>query len=111
MTHRARLFIFSGREDPAWNLAPEQLDRLETVWNRLPEAPNAERAEVPARLGYRGVEVDGGDRHWIAVEGRVTLTSAGVSETRRDPDRAFERLITTFAPEGAVPPGVLPESW
>ena len=105
------MFVFSGREDPAWDLAPEQLDRLETVWNGLQEAPGGERAEVPARLGYRGVEVDEGDRHWIAVEGRVTLTSAGVSETRRDPDRTFERLITTFAPEGAVPPGVMPESW
>jgi hypothetical protein len=111
VTPRARLFIFSGREDPAWNLAPEDLDRLQALWNELPEAPSAERAEVPGRLGYRGVEVDEGDRHWIAVEGRVTCTSGGVSKTRRDPDRTFERLITTFAPEGAVPPGVLPESW
>ena len=109
MTARARLFVFSGREDPAWDLTPLQLEQLDAVWSGLPEAPPGARADVPSRLGYRGVEVVDDDRHWVAADGLVSVMSGETSETRRDPDRRLERLIVRLAPPGAVPDGVVPE--
>lgn len=111
MTARARLFVLSGRDDPAWDLPRPQLEQLEAVWSRLPEASPGDRAEVRSRLGYRGAEAIDGDRRWVAVDGLVTFTSGQASETRRDPDRTLERQIATSAPPGTVPDGLVPAGW
>ena len=59
--------------------------------------------EVPA-LGYRGAFLhDETDRTWQTYGGAVTLEEPGRATTRRDQNRAFERLILSSAPAGTLP--------
>jgi hypothetical protein len=99
--------LFSGRPDPTWNVDPRTMRELESIWTKLPgwsgSAPSA-----PA-LGYRGCFVKGpGSGEWFAYEGMVTRTGQDQSESRRDPDRAFEKIILASAPKGLVPQAAIP---
>jgi hypothetical protein len=99
----AGAFVFSGRPDPTWPIAPELARELKAIWDTLPpwEAP----LPSPPSLGYRGCFVrDPAGRTWTAFQEAVTLSANGVSETRRDDDRRFERIVLGSAPEGTLPP-------
>jgi hypothetical protein len=94
--------IYSGRRDPQWRVPVETARRLKELWEQL------ERSEsvLPPRpsLGYRGSALDCGARgRWFAYGGVVGSGDA----YKRDPERAFERLVLESAPEGLIPPGIL----
>lgn len=68
------------------------------------------KAVAPPPLGYRGCALRSTDgRALVAFDGVLTMTQPGArSESRRDSDRAIERLLLQSAPAGAIPPGALP---
>src|SRR5690242_4172483 len=87
---------FSGRPNPEWPLPASELDRLETIWKRLPA--RSDLASEPPALGYRGCFVRTGERHWKIFGDRVTLESDRGAESRRDVMRELERMVLDSAP-------------
>ena len=97
-------FVFSGRPDPEWPVPSDARTRLNALWSAL--TPAASAAPSPPPLGYRGcaLRCPPGDE-WLAYGGVVSHAAAsGVVDRRRDPERAFERLLLSTAPNGVLPP-------
>lgn len=99
---RATAHVFSGREDPSWELTRADALHLAELWRALPPSP-PKRTTVSA-LGYRGCSVanDRGER-WTAAGGQVTCDAAGAVDVRADPERRFERAVLATAPPGLLP--------
>jgi hypothetical protein len=99
----AGALLFSGRPDPVWFIGPDKAHPLEAIWNSLPgSAPPVPAA--PPTLGYRGCFLRHPDRtEWLAFAGLVTRRSGRGDETRRDPNREFERNVLATAPAGILP--------
>jgi hypothetical protein len=98
----ARALLFSGRPDPVWSIGPDRAHQLEAIWNSLPASTAATVAPPP--LGYRGCLLrlpDGTE--YFSFAGVVTRRSEGAAETRRDPNREFERVLLATAPAGILP--------
>jgi hypothetical protein len=103
----AGAFVFSGRLDPTWPITAEIAARLERTWDSL----NLWEGPLPSTptLGYRGCFVrDAAGRTWTAFGGAVTQSWNGSSESRRDDVRAFELTTLASAPEGTLPPSLMP---
>jgi hypothetical protein len=102
----AGALIFSGRPDPTWTIDQRTARRLEKLWASLPPWPGP----VPGGpvLGYRGCFVKSSDsREWFTYGGVATLRAHGSSESRRDKDQRFEKLLLTSAPKGIIPPSFI----
>jgi hypothetical protein len=98
--------LFSGRPDPRWTLTRAWALRLEVLWRAL--QPGDLTSPTAPPLGYRGCLVcHGSDRRWEAYQGVVTLVSEGGREVRKDPRRAFERLVFETAPTDVLPARIL----
>ena len=101
----AGALLYSGRRDPLWAVPARLAKQLMAIWDaaesvagRPPDAPG---------LGFRGVFLrDPGNREWRAFRGFITLAAGRGTESRRDPDRKFERAVLAAAPPGLLPPGV-----
>lgn len=97
-------FVFSGRPDPEWPVPVEARSRLKAIWSALQPAASAPPAPPP--LGYHGcvLRCPPSDE-WYAYGGVVSYTAASRDVDRRsDPERSFERLLLSTAPQGALPP-------
>ena len=90
------LDIFSGRENPSWELSREQLGALAAALEALPET---EPAAFFDGLGYRGFRVvitdeaagkTVGVRAW---KGLVLYSAGGVDKFLEDKERRVERLL------------------
>lgn len=90
--------LYSGRENPSWDLRESEAEELRTRLATLSPDTDGPRP-APDGLGYRGlhVTVDSGDaRQRIALAaGVVTIETDPPSERRvlRDPDRALEKWL------------------
>jgi hypothetical protein len=94
--------VFSGRPDPRWNPGQAAVKSLERLWTSLP--PCAVPCPAPPPLGYRGCSLrDPVGGRWFAFGGVVIRDGPKGAESRRDEDRAFERMILGSAPEGLIP--------
>ncbi len=103
----AGAFVFSGRPDPTWSITTELAEQLQRIWESL-DAREGPLPESPG-LGYRGSFVrDPSGRVWEAYGGVVTLSWSDASESRRDDARPFELMILASAPEGTLPPTLVP---
>ena len=105
---RAGASVYSGREDPEWDIDEGLAHRLLGLWERL--KPWAGKPPKPPGLGYRGVFVSFGDgARFVVYGGAVWFESRGKILIRRDPGRRFERLILESAPSDTLPPFVAAE--
>jgi hypothetical protein len=96
--------LFTGRPDPTWPVPAGVARELEALWKTL--TPVSAGPPSTATLGYRGCSLtDRKGRTCYAHQGVVTLVGGGSSESRRDPERIFERRLLASAPEGAIPLG------
>jgi hypothetical protein len=97
--------VYSGRPDPEWPVSADARRRLEAIWRQL-TAATAAALPAPPPLGYRGCALrcrTGGE--WFAYGGVVSHTTASREVDRRgDPERRFERLLLSTAPERTLPP-------
>jgi hypothetical protein len=90
------LDIFSGRENPSWELSGEQLGALASVLGALPET---EPAAFFDGLGYRGFrvvitdEATGKTEGIKAWKGLVLYSAGGADKFLKDKDRRAERLL------------------
>ena len=88
------LDVFSGRPNPSWTLAPEQVRELQDRIKAL-SMPLAGEPDVPD-LGYRGVTVtiSGSETSAISVaRGGITLTQGSSAARFQDAGRALERWL------------------
>jgi hypothetical protein len=92
---RIEIDVFSGRPNPAWDLAPAQARALAELvrmpHERLPAPPPSDE------LGFRGFVVT---LHNGAVE-RVRVVGSAVDDGRggfRDPDKHIEAFILSTMP-------------
>jgi hypothetical protein len=90
--------IYSGRENPGWDLgeaeATDFLTRLALLSPDIAGLPS-----VPDGLGYRGLHVvvhSGGSPQRLAIAGGIVIVEADIAADRRrlrDPDRTLERWL------------------
>jgi hypothetical protein len=81
-------------------------ENLLAIWNEL--KPEDVKPPPAPPLGYRGSFLrDPEGREWLAYGGVVTFRSAGRMESRRDPDKRFEKVLLGSAPEGTLPKSFL----
>lgn len=96
------VLIFSGRPDPTWELKENIREEFEKIWKILEPIKKGPKPAPP--LGYRGCIVKcNKDIEWFAYEGVMTLKKRGISESRLDIDRKFEKLVIYSAPKGLIP--------
>lgn len=101
---RAELLLFSGRPNPSWELAPEEVDELARRLGRLPAAPGSGRApDHAAALGYRGVAllnvgpVSAEAPARIHVYNGLVHVTDGRDTTLRDDGALLERWLLDLA--------------
>lgn len=76
-----KIDVFSGRQNPTWNLSPEECQHFISLFHTLSEFEHEHR-EVEG-LGYRGIRVfelpiEVGDYDEVNVSGGVVFTRKGI---------------------------------
>ncbi len=95
--------VFSGRENPKWEIEKELYSELMAIWDSL--KPIQSVNPTTPRLGYQGCFLRcPNDKEWIAFEGLVTLKTLKLSVYREDKYRKFEKKILSSAPKDTLPP-------
>jgi hypothetical protein len=93
--------LYSGREDPTWQVSEREAESILTRWNRL--APASCPPPEPPPLGYGGCWLRAPDgREWWA--GDEVMATEG--DARTDTRRKVERALLATAPAGTVPAGL-----
>ena len=88
----AGALLYSGRRDPIRTVPSEIAQRLLKIWDSA--EPWTGDRPAPPPLGYRGCFLrDSGNRQWHAFGGVITMSAGGATESRRDPEGKFEKLL------------------
>lgn len=97
-----RVFLFSGRPDPEWQVDETSGQKLEKLWNEF--EPYSGDLPLAPPLGYRGCSLRyGSDVEYISFGGYVTRNAGGQSASRQDVCKRFEGLLLSTAPDDLVP--------
>jgi hypothetical protein len=96
-TVRVEADLYSGRENPAWELEESDATRFLLLRAALPPE-DAPLTSVPGGLGYRGLRVvvsSGDEVQRFVIGGGVVTEFAGETDQRhfRDLDRALEKWL------------------
>lgn len=99
-TVEVTLQIFSGRPDPNWQLSDEQAADLQ---DQLAELSPGGIYAMPENLGYRGFNLNYGERAVHVYQDQVRITEAGEDSWRVDKSRTLEMwLLDSGVLAGAV---------
>jgi hypothetical protein len=93
---KVTLRVYSGRENPSWNLSEEQISDLLALAGDLPES---EAFGLPDNLGYHGFQVELSENaaEIVAYKGRVMYISAGADKYFTDKERRMEMFLLNSA--------------
>lgn len=97
---RVTLQVYSGRENPSWDLSEKQISDLLTLVGDLPKA---EPFTLPDNLGYRGFQVELTEnaaektQEIVAYKGRVLYKSAEADKYFTDRERRLEMSLLNSA--------------
>jgi hypothetical protein len=97
---KVTLRVYSGRENPSWNLSEKQISDLLAL---LGDLPKSEPFTVPDNLGYHGFQVeltknDAEKTQEIVVnKGRVLYKSAETEKYFTEPKRRLELFLLNSA--------------
>lgn len=96
-TAKVTLDIFSGRENPSWQLSEEQVDKLISIFNTLPAS---EPVKFFDGLGYRGFMVSLSEAaskretgSLKAYQGAILYRTGDVDKFFLDKERKVENLL------------------
>lgn len=93
---KVTLQIFSGRENPSWNLSEKQIDELLKLLNDLPKT---ESGDFQDGLGYSGFRVvltentPEKTREIVACKGQIFYKTAQAETYLADRDRRLETFL------------------
>jgi hypothetical protein len=97
---KVTLRVYSGRENPSWNLSEKQISDLLALVGDL---PNSEAFTLPDNLGYHGFQVELTEnaaektQEIVAYKGRVLYKSAEADKYFTDPKRRLELFLLNSA--------------
>jgi hypothetical protein len=98
---KVTLRVYSGRENPSWNLSEKQISELLAL---LDDSSKSESFTVPDNLGYHGFRVELTEneaekthKEMVVYKGRVLYRSAGADEYFTDPKRRLEMFLLNSA--------------
>jgi hypothetical protein len=94
---KVTLRVYSGRENPSWNLSEKQISDLLALVGDLPKS---EASALPDNLGYHGfqVELTENAAEIVAYKGRVLYKSAETEDKYfTDPKRRMEMFLLNSA--------------
>jgi hypothetical protein len=97
---KVTLQVYSGRENPSWNLSEKQISDLLALVGDLPKS---EAFTLPDNLGYRGFQVelteDAAEKtqEIVAYKGRVLYKSAEADKYFIDRERRLEMFLLNSA--------------
>lgn len=99
----ARVFIFSGRRDPEWEVDEPLIQRIGTLIDSCEDDPVSYK-EIPI-LGYRGCLIEYPDNTTLfAYKSHIRLTKNGVTIYKKDIEMRIERIIVDSAPKNLLLP-------
>jgi len=94
---KVTLRVYSGRENPSWNLSEKQTSDLLALVGDL---PNSEASALPDNLGYHGFQVELAENaaEIVAYKGRVLYKSAEAEDKYfTDTKRRMEMFLLNSA--------------
>jgi len=97
---RVTLRVYSGRENPSWNLSEKQISDLLVLFGDLPKS---ESFIVPDNLGYHGFQVELTEnaaektQEIVVYKGRILYKSAEADKYFTDPKRRLEMFLLNSA--------------
>lgn len=97
---KVTLRIYSGRENPSWNLSEKQIIDLLALFGDLPKS---ESFTLPDNLGYHGFQVELTEnaaektQEIVAYKGRIIYKSAEADKYFTDPKRRLEMFLLNSA--------------
>jgi hypothetical protein len=97
---KVTLQVYSGRENPSWNLSEKQISDLLALVGDLPKS---EAFTLPDNLGYRGFQVELAEKaaektqEIVAYKGRVLYKSAEADKYFTDRERRLEMFLLNSA--------------
>ena len=97
---KVTLRVFSGRENPFWNLSEKQISDLLGL---LGDLPKSEAFTLPDNLGYHGFQVELTEsaaektQEIVAYKGRVRYKSAEAEKYFTDRERRLEMFLLNSA--------------
>lgn len=97
---RVTLRVYSGRENPSWDLSEKQISDLLAL---LGDLPKSESFTLPDNLGYQGFQVELTEnaaektQEIVVYKGRIIYKSAGADKYFTDPKRRLEMFLLNSA--------------
>lgn len=97
---RVTLRVYSGRENPSWNLSEKQISDLLALFGDLPKS---EAFTLPDNLGYHGFQVELTEnaaektQEIVVYKGRILYKSAEADKYFTDPKRRLEMFLLNSA--------------
>lgn len=90
--------LFSGRQNPAWQLTAAQQKNWMILWKQAPLSDTDVR--LPTRLGYTGCRLQYNEySHWLLHNGCVSFYEKDKVFSKKDEDRQMELFLLGTAPE------------
>jgi hypothetical protein len=90
--------LFSGRENPDWELTLAQQKNWMILWQQAPLSDT--EVEIPSRLGYTGCRLQyNAHSHWQLYNGCVSFYEKETVFSKKDEERQMELFLLNTAPE------------
>lgn len=97
---KVTLRIYSGRENPSWNLSEKQIADLITLFGDLPKS---DPFTLPDNLGYQGFQIKFSEetaektQEVVVYKGRILFKSAEADKYFTDTNRRLEIFLLNSA--------------
>ncbi len=94
---KATALLFSGRQNPEWELTVEQQQSWMKLWEQAALSNIA--VEQPSILGYTGCRLQHDEHsHWQLYDGCVSFYCEGKVVSKKDKERQMELFLLDTAP-------------
>jgi hypothetical protein len=94
---KARVLLFSGRQNPEWQLTAMQQKNWMLLWKHASLSDT--KAEPPSKLGYTGCRLQYDEHsHWYLYNGCVSFYENETFFSKNDEGRQMELFLLNTAP-------------
>ena len=89
--------IYSGRPDPRWEIAEDQVDQFINFWQNA--GLSQTEVTIPSKSGYKGLRLLGDDKQFIIYNEIITCIQKTLRTSKKDDNRIIERFLLNTAPD------------